>query len=176
MAYLSEDIIREKGREILGLYDSEAAVSGVGQLTSWKALGFKGLQGAPDGWYLPKISTLPAIVVEFKSNSTSLKRPQIEEIIKNSKILLTHYSKVIGILWNGEDIMVFKNCVLIDTLPTLQNKEYYFGLFEKNTIDQQRIYNLTKRINDLLHFKFGIKNLYHRMIFTACRFNWQVQN
>lgn len=168
MSYLSEDKIREKGRDILGLYDSETALSGVGQLTSWKALGFKGIQGAPDGWYLPKISTLPAIVVEFKSNSTSLKRPQIDEIIKNSKILLSRYSKVIGILWNGEDIMVFKNCVLIDTLPSLQNKEYYFGLFEKNTIDQQRIYNLTKRINDLLHFKFGIKNLYHRMIFTAC--------
>lgn len=168
MSYLSEDKIREKGRDILGLYDSETALSGVGQLTSWKALGFKGIQGAPDGWYLPKISTLPAIVVEFKSNSTSLKRPQIDEIIKNSKILLSRYSKAIGILWNGEDIMVFKNCVLIDTLPSLQNKEYYFGLFEKNTIDQQRIYNLTKRINDLLHFKFGIKNLYHRMIFTAC--------
>lgn len=168
MSYLSEDIIREKGRDILGFYDSETAQSGVGQLTSWKKLGFKGIQGAPDGWYLPKIITLPAIVVEFKSNSTPLRKPQIEEIIKNSKILLSRYSKVIGILWNGEDIMVFKNGVQIDSLSTLQNKEYYFGLFEKNTIDQQRIYNLTKRINDLLHFKFGIKNLYHRMIFTAC--------
>lgn len=27
---------------------------------------------------------------------------------------------------------------------------------------------MTKRINDSLHINFGIKNLYHRMIFTAC--------
>lgn len=35
-------------------------------------------------------------------------------------------------------------------------------------IDKKKIFNLTKRINDCLHNKFGIKNLYHRMIFTAC--------
>ena len=27
---------------------------------------------------------------------------------------------------------------------------------------------MTKKINDCLHIDFGIKNLYHRMIFTAC--------
>lgn len=40
MSYLSEDIIREKGRDILGFYVSETAQSGVGQLTSWEKLGF----------------------------------------------------------------------------------------------------------------------------------------
>lgn len=79
MSYLSEDIIREKGRDILGFYDSETAQSGVGQLTSWKKLSFKGIQGAPDGWYLPKIVSLPAIVVEFKSNSTPL-RPKFNVV------------------------------------------------------------------------------------------------
>ena len=37
-----------------------------------------------------------------------------------------------------------------------------------NQIDTQNIYALTKKINDTLHVDFGIKNLYHRMIFTAC--------
>lgn len=32
----------------------------------------------------------------------------------------------------------------------------------------ERIYTLTARINNCLHSEFGIKNLYHRMIFTAC--------
>ena len=50
----------------------------------------------------------------------------------------------------------------------MQNKEYYLSLFKENKIDKQQIYNLTKKINDSLHFQFGIKNLYHRMIFTAC--------
>ena len=50
----------------------------------------------------------------------------------------------------------------------MQNKSYYTALATQNTIDKQRIYNLTKKINDSLHIDFGIKNLYHRMIFTAC--------
>ena len=41
-------------------------------------------------------------------------------------------------------------------------------MFTENTIDKQKIYNITKKINDSLHFDFWIKNLYHRMIFTAC--------
>lgn len=51
---------------------------------------------------------------------------------------------------------------------TLENKSYYIKLFSNIGVDKQAIYVLTKRINDCLHFKFGIKNLYHRMIFTAC--------
>ena len=50
----------------------------------------------------------------------------------------------------------------------MHNKEYYLGWFHQNKIDKQKIYILTKRINDCLHFDFGIKNLYHRMVFTAC--------
>jgi len=52
--------------------------------------------------------------------------------------------------------------------PELQDKSYYLALFTRDMIDKQHIYNLTKRINDCLHIEFGIKNLYHRMIFTAC--------
>ena len=65
-------------------------------------------------------------------------------------------------------IKVFKNNEEIDTVDTLQNKEYYLSLFNKNKIDKQKIYSITKKINDCLHVEFGIKNLYHRMIFTAC--------
>lgn len=35
---LSEDKVRDKAREILGFYDSSEAVSGTGQLTTFKQL------------------------------------------------------------------------------------------------------------------------------------------
>ena len=80
----------------------------------------------------------------------------------------TKYKNVVGILYNGIDILVYKNEELAPGEKELRNKEYYLGLFAQNTIDKQKIYTLTKRINDSLHFNFGIKNLNHRMIFTAC--------
>ena len=51
---------------------------------------------------------------------------------------------------------------------SLKNIDYYLHLFDSDNIDKHLIYSLTKRINDSLHIDFGIKNLYHRMIFTAC--------
>ena len=50
----------------------------------------------------------------------------------------------------------------------LQKVSYYTSLFTQNHIDKEHIYELTAKINNCLHFDFGIKNLYHRMIFTAC--------
>lgn len=38
----------------------------------------------------------------------------------------------------------------------------------ENKIDKEHIQTLTARINDILHFKFGMKNLRHRMILAAC--------
>ena len=64
--------------------------------------------------------------------------------------------------------MVFLNGLRREGESELQNKEYYLGLFSQNRINKGMIYLLTKRINDSLHIDFGIKNLYHRMIFTAC--------
>ena len=81
---------------------------------------------------------------------------------------MTKYKKVIGILYNGVDIKVFKNNEEVEVVSTLQNKNYYLSLFNNNKIDKQVIYTITKKINDCLHVEFGIKNLYHRMIFTAC--------
>lgn len=37
-----------------------------------------------------------------------------------------------------------------------------------DSIDKGRIYDLTMKINNCLHKEFGVKNLNHRMIFTAC--------
>lgn len=167
---LTEDQVRDKARQILSLEDTETAQSGVGQLTSFKKLGFvgKGANNRPDGWYLPHQTIFPAIILEVKNEETELKTPQIEELLKNCRIAHTKYRDVIGILYNGIDIQVFKNEELVEGQTTLLNKEHYLGLFEKNTIDKQKIYSLTKKINDSLHFGFGIKNLNHRMIFTAC--------
>ena len=167
---LTEDQVRDKARQILSLEDTETAQSGVGQLTSFKKLGFvgKGANNRPDGWYLPHQTIFPAIILEVKNEETELKTPQIEELLKNCRIAHAKYKDVIGILYNGIDIQVYKNEELVEGQITLLNKEHYLGLFEKNTIDKQKIYSLTKKINDSLHFGFGIKNLNHRMIFTAC--------
>ncbi len=165
----TEDEVREMGGFILGFKeDIKDAKAGVGQLTTFNQLGFPGIIDKPDGWYLPNNTGTPAIIFEAKSSSVELKDKQIEELKKNCTITLEKYKNVIGILWNGYDIKVFRNNNEIETVAELQNKEYYIGLFNKNKIDKDKIYNLTAKINNCLHNKFGIKNLYHRMIFTAC--------
>lgn len=166
----TEDQVRDDANKILGLKDTETAKSGVGQLTSFAKLGFKG-EGTnyrPDGWYLPNETNFPAIILEVKKEDCDLKQAQIDEVLKNCRVAHTKYKNVVGILYNGIDILVYKNEELVPNEKELHNKEYYLGLFAQNTIDKQKIYNLTKRINDSLHINFGIKNLNHRMIFTAC--------
>ena len=166
----TEDEVRDDANKILGLKDTETAKAGVGQLTSFAKLGFKG-EGAnyrPDGWYLPNETNFPAIILEVKKEDCDLKQAQIDEVLKNCRVAHAKYKNVVGILYNGVDILVYKNEELVPNEKELYNKEHYLGLFSQNTIDKQKIYNLTKRINDSLHFNFGIKNLNHRMIFTAC--------
>ena len=166
----TEDQVRDRAKQILVFEDTETAQSGVGQLTTFKQLGFGGIgaNNRPDGWYLPNETAFPAIVLEVKRENTELKQPQIDELLKNCAIVHSKYRDVVGILYNGLDILVYKNEIHLPEEKELQNKEHYLGLFAQNTIDKQKIYTLTKRINDSLHFKFGIKNLNHRMIFTAC--------
>ncbi|MCM1235587.1 MAG: N-6 DNA methylase, partial [Ruminococcus flavefaciens] len=78
-------------------------------------------------------------------------------------------SKVVGILYNGKDLRVFMN---LDEIPSttsiLQRLHYYVKLYVADSIDKTRIYDLTMKINNCLHKEFGVKNLNHRMIFTAC--------
>ncbi|MBQ3116076.1 MAG: N-6 DNA methylase [Clostridia bacterium] len=167
----TEDQVRDAAKIILGFVKTEKDVEqGTGQITTFNELGFKGNNKKPDGWYLPKNKTLPAIILEAKSEKEDITLQKwVDELTRNCDIVLTQYEHVVGILYNGIDIRVFKDNVEVSGLSSvLQDKGYYIELFTKNTIDKQRIYNLTKRINDCLHTEFGIKNLYHRMIFTAC--------
>lgn len=169
----TEDEIRDFAKIKLGFDKSEKGVKqGTGQITTFNQLGFKGISNKPDGWYLPDDIGSPAIILETKSEREDIYLQKwVDELKKNVDIVLTKYKNVCGILYNGVDVRVFKNNIEIekyDVSDALQDKSYYLSLFVQNKIDKQRIYKITKRINDCLHFDFGIKNLYHRMIFTAC--------
>lgn len=167
----TEDQVRDEAKIILGFDKKEAKIQqGTGQITTFNQLGFKGVADKPDGWYLPDDLNAPTIILETKSEAEDISLQKWEnELFKNCTIVLSKYKQVVGVLYNGIDVRVFlNNSELPDAAPMLQNKTYYLSLFTKNVIDKQRIYNLTKKINDCLHIDFGIKNLYHRMIFTAC--------
>lgn len=165
---LTEDVVRDMARDILGLADSDTARSGVGQLTTFNQLGFPGVADKPDGWYLPNNRNDVAVVLETKASRIALGDSQVNEVLKNVRIIQTQYSKVVGILYNGIDVRVFKGDEEIKAPNTLQNLGFYLSLFTVTNIDKEHIYELTAKINNCLHFEFGIKNLYHRMIFTAC--------
>lgn len=171
MNYRTEDEVRDSAKLILGFDKTEPKIKqGTGQITTFNQLGFKGVIDKPDGWYLPDDKGIPAIILETKSEAEDISLQKwAKELIKNCSIALTQYKHVVGILYNGKAVRIFlDNIEAESTASTLQDKSYYLTLFAKNTIDKQQIYTLTKRINDCLHFDFGIKNLYHRMIFTAC--------
>ena len=160
--------MRDLARDILGLVDSDIARAGVGQLTTFNQLGFAGVADKPDGWYLPKNKADVALVLETKATRIALGKAQVDEVLKNVRIVQTQYEKVVGVLYNGEDVRVFKAEEEVKTPDKLQHVGYYLSLYTVDSIDKERIYQLTARINNCLHFEFGIKNLYHRMIFTAC--------
>lgn len=168
---MTEDEVRDKAREILGLNNHGGGVTvGVGQLTTFNQLGFKGKLDKPDGWYLPANKSDTAVVLETKASKIALGATQAKELLKNIRIMNAKYEHVVGILYNGESTRVFKNGEEYKEKGSekLHNIAYYTALFNVDHIDKQRIYELTARINNCLHFEFGIKNLYHRMIFTAC--------
>ena len=161
--YRTEDEVRDSAKILLGFDKVEANVKqGTGQITTFNQLGFKGIIDR----------TLPAIILETKSEKEDISSLKWEnELKKNIGIVNKKYKNVCGILYNGVDVKVFKNDIELSNIEisnALQDKSYYLSLFTQDTIDKQHIYNLTKRINDCLHTEFGIKNLYHRMIFTAC--------
>lgn len=184
MSFRTEDQVRNEAGITLGFIDANGNnvdtseyLSGVGQLTTFIQLGarlgttdFLGKSDKPDGWFLPFNQNGVAIVLETKSEKEDISKKKWEkELTKNIEILQKHYSKVAGILYNGKECRVFVN---LDEVPspasTLQRLEYYTKLFVPDTIDKGRIYDLTMKINNCLHKEFGVKNLNHRMIFTAC--------
>ncbi|MCE7700229.1 MAG: SAM-dependent methyltransferase, partial [Methanobacterium paludis] len=169
--YRTEDEVRDNAKISLGFDKPEPDVKqGTGQITTFNQLGFKGVIDKPDGWYLPDVKSKPAIILETKSGKEDLSNQKwIDELFKNLDIIGTQYKNTIGILYNGVDIRVFLNKTEdTETASSLQDKSYYLSKFSVMAIDKQEIYRLTKKINDCLHVQFGIKNLYHRMIFTAC--------
>ncbi|MCS5478729.1 N-6 DNA methylase [Corynebacterium sp. YIM 101645] len=171
MATLTEDQVRSSADEILGFSAKEPEVQqGTGQITTFNSLGFSGVADKPDGWYLPDNKAMPAIILETKSTLHSLDRQEwVDELKKNVNIVLTKYEICIGILYNHDDIRVFMNNVEVESVSsTLEHKSYYLKLATNKPIDKTRIYTLTQRINNTLHFDFGVKNLYQRMTFTAC--------
>ena len=164
----TEDQVRDIAREKLHLDRSESAQTGVGQLTSFNQLGFRGVKDRPDGWYLPNEAHYPALVLEVKGSNVKLGEKEREEILKNIHIVQKRYKHVVGLLYNGYELEVYRDGELLRNESELMDKEYYLGLFATNRINKMLIYSLTHSINDTLHFDFLIKNLYHRMIFTAC--------
>lgn len=165
----TEDQVRDDAKATLQFDKPEEGVKqGTGQTTTFNNLGFPGSKCKPDGWYLPKNTNEVAIILETKSSDKDIsRRSYIEALLKYIDVISEKYTKTIGILYNGNDVAVYKNKNPITTANNLQPKQYYIDLFKENTIDKNKIYTLTKKINDLLHFKFGVQNLYHRMIFTA---------
>lgn len=170
MPRFTEDQVRDEAWKILWFENTEKVKSWVWQLTSFNQLWFKWNPNKPDWRYLPENFNDPAIILEAKNSDINLNdKKREDELLKNVDITLSKYKNVIWILYNGEDIRIFKNHEEIKNLSVkLENKDYYLKLFTNQWIDKQLIFTLTKRINDSLHFNFWIKNLYHRMIFTAC--------
>ena len=168
MERMTEDEVRDFARQKLHLETSESACSGVGQLTSFNQLGFKGVKDRLDGWYLPNETSYPALVLEVKASKVIFGDTERTELLKNIKIVQTKYKHVIGLLYNGFELEVYKDGEQVEVGEELLDKEFYLGLFATNRINKLLIYSLTHSINDTLHFDFLIKNLYHRMIFTAC--------
>ena len=114
---MTEDEVRDKARKLLGLADMDGARCGVGQLTTFNQLGFPGVNDKPDGWYLPNNRTSTALILEVKASRVALGDKQVEELVKNIRITQRHYERVVGILYNGEDVRVFKGEEEVPTPP-----------------------------------------------------------
>lgn len=182
--FLTEDEVRDAAKFVLGFDATEDGIQqGTGQLTTFNKLGIKGVADKPDGWYLPDNKNDVAIILETKNSKEDPgAKKWIDEIKKNCKIVIdAGWTKVIGILCNGYKASGFLNNEPIDIPNDLQDKSYYISLINDRVIDKEKIYTITARINNCLHSDFGIKNLYHRMIFTACalvaeRYGAKLQN
>ena len=58
----------------------------------------------------------------------------------------TQYKKVVGILYNGEDIRVFKGEEKVKTPTKLQSVSYYLSLYTVDSIDKERIADMKNNI------------------------------
>lgn len=169
--FRTEDEIRDRAQLILGFDKNEIGVQqGTGQITTFNQLGFKGCNDKPDGWYLPDDASRPAIILETKSEAEPISKAKHEkELFKNIDIVSKKYSRTIGVLYNGSSVRVFKNKIeLTDVSKQLEDKSYYIRLCTSQKLDSNYIFEITQKINNSLHFQFGMTDLQDRMIFTAC--------
>ncbi|WP_311446685.1 N-6 DNA methylase [uncultured Rothia sp.] len=170
----TEDEVRSRAGQLLGIedVDPKSAQAGIGQVTTFNQLGFKGEGSSlkPDGWYLPVDRSSVAILLETKArDSVPIESPKLkEQVLKYCDVVRSHYDRTIGIVHDGAQTRAYVNGEPFDVPDELQDVSYYVRKLLEQPIDKQRIYELTMRINNSLHGDFGIKNLYHRMIFTAC--------
>lgn len=170
----TEDQVRNEADKILGFNGGgcePGTQQGTGQITTFNQLGFSNhplKTHKPDGWYLPAdLDT--AIILETKSSQEPVThQPWVEELLKNCAVVMSKYRNVIGILYNGSETNVFINGDPISASTSLQHKSYYLDLVQDRDLDKNAIYAVTQRINNNLHFKFGMTDLQDRMIFTAC--------
>ena len=170
----TEDQVRNEADKILGFNGGgyEPGIQqGTGQITTFNQLGFTHhplKTHKPDGWYLPAdLDT--AIILETKSSQEPVThQPWVEELLKNCAVVMSKYRNVIGILYNGSETNVFINGDPLEASTSLQHKSYYLDLVQDRDLDKNAIYAVTQRINNNLHFKFGMTDLQDRMIFTAC--------
>lgn len=73
IVYRTEDEVRDSAKIQLGFDKIEANVKqGTGQITTFNQLGFKGVIDKPDGWYLPDDCSIPAIILETKSEAEDI--------------------------------------------------------------------------------------------------------
>ena len=169
--FITEDEVRDNDKIALGFNEKEKGIQqGTGQITTFNQLGIKGVSDKPDGWYIPNNKNAVAILLETKNSNEDIGTKKIvDEIKKNCKILMNAgWKKVIGIIHNGYKATGFFNNEPIDIPNEIQNKKFYIDLVNEQGIPTQKIYDVTRSINNNLHVNFGVKNLYHRMIFTAC--------
>ena len=164
--------------DMIGTYiNNSDFYSGAGQITTFNEIGktmkikeFSGIDDKPDGWYLPYSKSEPAIIVECKSEKNGIRKKSfIDELFKNIDIVRKVYTHTIGILYDGIETRIFFDKVEKTGLSkNIEDKNYYIAKYKAKGIDKDKIFKLTSKINNKMHFKLGIADLYDRMIFTAC--------
>lgn len=111
------------------------------------------------------------MIAELKSNEHSVNEVGAETQLMGYLDIMEEngYKKVLGILYNGEEYRIWVDGVEVQKIPEeMPTLDEMFSSYYPVVIDQSQMYKITKRINDNLHFHFGVSNLYQRMILTAC--------
>ena len=143
---MTEDEVRDFARTTLDLKPTESAQAGVGQLTSFNKLGFAGIKDRPDGWYLPNETHFPALILEVKGSNVKFGDKERAELIKNIKITLTKYDHVVGILFNGYEIEVYKDLAQANVANDLKAKDETDDEYSEDAVSQDLVFLLEAKL------------------------------